>query len=278
MEPDRLLVGQMAAINNISQQTLRLYDRMGLLRPHIVDSQNGYRYYHINQSARLDMIQYMKACGMTLKEIKSQLDSRDRDLIKGLLKKRYDAIGRDMAELRRNRAAIARTLENYRRYETLPRGGEVFMEYIPQRKIYKHVSGWNFFDQDYTGYEFMLRDLKQNLTDQNLPAIYFCNVGTIIRKEKLLARELFSNEVFVFLDNSYAGPGEIEIIPGGTYIALCSDDFYKEAENVTHLLRHIARRKLEIAGDYICEVITEFPVFENNRPEMFYKVQIPVVF
>ena len=44
-----LSIGQMARINHISIQTLRLYDKMGLLKPVAVDAGSGYRYYSILQ-------------------------------------------------------------------------------------------------------------------------------------------------------------------------------------------------------------------------------------
>ena len=65
----RLTVGEMARLNHISEQTLRLYDREGLFSPVHRDERTGYRYYDIRQSAQLDMIRYMKALGMPLKEI-----------------------------------------------------------------------------------------------------------------------------------------------------------------------------------------------------------------
>lgn len=55
-------------------QTLRYYDKMGLLTPMIIDEQSRYRYYHINQCARLDMIHYMKCIGMSLENIITQFD------------------------------------------------------------------------------------------------------------------------------------------------------------------------------------------------------------
>lgn len=67
---EKMTIGQMARMNHISEQTLRLYDREGLLSPLGRDEKNGYRYYDIRQSAQLDMIQYMKALGMPLKEIR----------------------------------------------------------------------------------------------------------------------------------------------------------------------------------------------------------------
>ena len=77
MNFQRLSIGQMARLNNISEQTLRLYDREKLLCPAIRDGESGYRYYHIIQSAKLDMIQYMKAYGLKLREIKECLDRND---------------------------------------------------------------------------------------------------------------------------------------------------------------------------------------------------------
>ena len=56
MDHTYLTIGQMAALNHISAQTLRLYDREGLLKPEYQDPANGYRYYHIDQCAQLDMI------------------------------------------------------------------------------------------------------------------------------------------------------------------------------------------------------------------------------
>ena len=50
-----LTVGEMARLNHISEQTLRLYDKRGLLSPSFRGG-NGYRYYDIKQSAVLDII------------------------------------------------------------------------------------------------------------------------------------------------------------------------------------------------------------------------------
>ena len=61
---ERLTIGQMAKLNQVSEQTLRLYDKEGLLVPCHRGGDNNYRYYDIKQGAILDMIQYMKSLGM----------------------------------------------------------------------------------------------------------------------------------------------------------------------------------------------------------------------
>ena len=49
MDLQKLTIGQMAELNHISEQTLRLYDRVGLLKPRYIDRATGYRYYHESQ-------------------------------------------------------------------------------------------------------------------------------------------------------------------------------------------------------------------------------------
>ena len=90
MDLRRLTIGEMAALNHISEQTLRLYDREELLVPLHRDEKTGYRYYDIRQSARLDMIQYMKALGMSLKEIRLYLHNWNAGRLRRLLQRNRD--------------------------------------------------------------------------------------------------------------------------------------------------------------------------------------------
>lgn len=87
-----LTIGEMAKLNDVSQQTLRLYDKIDLLKPIHIDEITGYRYYDIKQSARMDIIQYMKSLGMHLKEIKVSLDKKNISIIEDILVKQNEQI------------------------------------------------------------------------------------------------------------------------------------------------------------------------------------------
>lgn len=277
MDLQKLSIGQMAELNHVSEQTLRLYDKEGLLVPRCVDPVTGYRYYHIIQSAKLDLIQNMKIYGMTLRQIRSFLDSNDPSALRALLTEQADSIEERIRQLRRSQSAITRTLDNYRRYEAMPRNGEIFLEYIPERRIFRYSCDVNYFDQDESGYEYMLRQMKTNLAANNMPLSYFTNIGTIIRREHLVPDALFSNEVFLFVDEDDSSQA-METLPAASYLCLCSDEFSMEAANVRRLLDYVQTRGCEIAGDYICEVVVDFPMLDFNRRRMFYKAQIPVRF
>ena len=277
MDLQKLSIGQMAELNHVSEQTLRLYDKEGLLVPRCVDPVTGYRYYHIIQSAKLDLIQNMKVYGMTLRQIRSFLDSNDPAALRALLSEQAASIEERIRQLRRSQSAITRTLDNYRRYEAMPQNGEIFLEYIPERRIFRYSCDVNYFDQDESGYEYMLRQMKTNLVANNMPLSYFTNIGTIIRREHLVPDALFSNEVFLFVDEDDSSQA-METLPAASYLCLCSDEFSMEAANVRRLLDYVQTRGCEIAGDYICEVVVDFPMLDFDRRRMFYKAQIPVRF
>ena len=110
-----LTIGQMAKLNGVSQQTLRFYDKMGLLSPLYRGEDNRYRYYNIRQSAVLDIIQYMKSLGVGLKDIKHQLDSQDLDYIEKALRQKQRQIDEEIQDLKFQRRAIERTIESFER-------------------------------------------------------------------------------------------------------------------------------------------------------------------
>lgn len=277
MNLQKLTIGQMAEMNHVSEQTLRLYDRKGLLRPQSVDRVTGYRYYHITQSARLDLIQNLKLYGMTLQQIKTILEEHDAGSLQRLLTRQTQAVEEKIRKLEHSLTAINRMVENYKRYEAMPQNGEIFIEFIPERYIYRYNCGINYFDQDQSGYEYMLRKLKHHIADQGIPFSYFCNVGTTIRRERLLAGELYSDEVFFFAEQ-VTSMDNLETLPAGAYVCLCSSEFSHEADNVRRLMDYITAHDCQILGDYLCEVIIDFLALDFEHRKVFYKTQIPVRF
>ncbi|MNO99846.1 Multidrug-efflux transporter 1 regulator [compost metagenome] len=268
----------MAKLNNISEQTLRYYDRIELLVPDTINNENGYRYYSIEQSAYLDMIQYMKALGMELKDIKKYLEQRDPSLMKSVLKQRSAQIDAQISDLQYQKRAIERNLQNFQRYQTSPPDGTIVLEYIEERYMYCVDTKMNFYDHGAQAYEEMLRKLKANLISNKLPQIYFCNAGTILRKRDLEQQRLFSCEIFVFVDNDLVSNELITVIPACTYLCIYCDQFEKEKEYISRLLAAIEEKGYVIDGDYICEVLTELPYLERNKRGMFLRLQVPIKF
>ena len=211
-----LTVGEMAKLNHISEQTLRLYDKRGLLSPSF-RGQNGYRYYDIKQSAVLDIIQYMKSLGISLKEIKHQLENRDLGRIEAALREKQRQTEEEIRLLKCQRRALERTVESFARWRAAPPDGTVQMEYIGARQMYVVDSGVNVYAHDVETYEEMLRDLKDGLVKDGLPQIYFCNAGTRMAQSDFEQGRLFASEVFVFVDREFVPEQLTATVPAGNY-------------------------------------------------------------
>lgn len=274
----KLTIGQMAKLNNISEQTLRLYDKLDLLTPHERDSSSGYRLYDIRQCAQLDMIQYMKSLGMNLKDIKKQMDHMYIPEIKNILCQKKSQIDQDIHEMKFQKRAVERTLESLERYECAPPKEKILLEYIGNRQMYYIDSKINIYDYGIDTYEKILRELKESLMANHLPQIYFCNAGSILRKENLIKHQFISTEVFVFVDRDFVKEELITTIPANNYLCIYCDSFSKEKEYAQRLLAEIDSKGYSICGDYICEVIAELPIIHKNERGMYLRLQIPIKF
>ena len=68
-EPTHLKIGEFAQVGQVSIATLRHYDQCGLLKPNALDPDTGYRYYTLDQLARLNRILALKDFGFPLEQI-----------------------------------------------------------------------------------------------------------------------------------------------------------------------------------------------------------------
>ena len=128
-------------------------------------------------------------------------------------------------------------------------------------------------------FEYILRELKKQVMVKNLPMVYFCNIGSIIREENLLKNNYYSTEIFVFLDNSFPPEENVEVIPEGKYACISfkgEEGFSNEIKYAEKLLNYVKDNGLAINGDYICEVITELPLLKNKTREMYIRLQVPI--
>lgn len=279
MDMEELLsIGDMAKINHITVNTLRLYDKWGLLKPAYINHETNYRYYDIKQNARLDLIAYMKELGMNLKEIKELLDKEDLNLIEAILIKKKAAIDQEIAERVRQRDAIKRTIYSLERYRKSPTPGTLTTEFIDERSIYKAYVSKNFYDYGLDAYEMILKEFKNNLIHENLPEVYYCNVGTFLSKENFLHQHFETHTSFIFVNEHFPLKEKVEKLESGMYACIYLDDFMDEKVYAKRLLDYCEKNHYEIIGDYICEVLIELTFFNQNNRSMYLRLQVPIAF
>ena len=107
---ERLTIGRLAKAADIGVETIRFYEREGLL-PEPERTASGYRQYAPDTVDRLDFIRRAKALGFSLGEIRELLGlaraDGDRAGVKALAEHKLAEIERRIEELRRMRAALA---------------------------------------------------------------------------------------------------------------------------------------------------------------------------
>ncbi|MBE5777982.1 MAG: MerR family transcriptional regulator [Clostridiales bacterium] len=100
-----MTIKDFAALCGCNAQTLRYYDRIGLLCPARVDQWSGYRYYNDRQAVDFVKIKNLQLAEFTIEEIKDLLRKTDKEV--------YDAFD---DKIRQQREKLSRILEIQKTY------------------------------------------------------------------------------------------------------------------------------------------------------------------
>ncbi|WEK54139.1 MAG: MerR family transcriptional regulator [Candidatus Cohnella colombiensis] len=141
MRKDQLYsIGQASKICNLSIQTLRFYDKIGLVNPSETDKYSGYRYYSNLDLLHIKIVQGLKSLNFKLEEISRTLKSEKLDRIMEMMETKH---AETLQEVRRLEQ-IATTIEQRMNQMTyLQALGDEFkkldvlveMKYIPDRYV-----------------------------------------------------------------------------------------------------------------------------------------------
>jgi DNA-binding transcriptional MerR regulator len=112
-----LKIGEVARLAGVGVETLRFYERSGLLnRP--ARSEGGYRLYDSQALKTLEFIKRAQSLGFTLEEIKriiaeSRAGQRPCAEVRETVRRRLTEIDEHMSQIRRYRNALATTLKQW---------------------------------------------------------------------------------------------------------------------------------------------------------------------
>ena len=71
-------IGETAKLLGVTPQTLRHYEKIGILNPRKIDEHTGYRYYSFDQFHIIDRIKYLQGLGLHLNDIGQIIKKGDR--------------------------------------------------------------------------------------------------------------------------------------------------------------------------------------------------------
>jgi DNA-binding transcriptional MerR regulator len=102
--PASLSIGDFARATNLSVKTLRYYHESGLLEPHEIDPNSGYRRYAAEQIPTAQVIRRFRDLDMSLDDIRAILSTRDISARNALIAAH---LGRVEQSLERTRGVVA---------------------------------------------------------------------------------------------------------------------------------------------------------------------------
>ena len=121
--------------------------------------------------------------------------------------------------------------------------------------------------------------LRKALMERGFLQAHSYNVGTSIKKEDFINGNFVPQDTFVFV--GYRDQPTLQgtvIVDSGMYACVYLDSFDDEVEYAKLLLQHCKENNRTVCGDYFCEIMTEFNVFDDSRRNMFLRLQVPVEF
>ena len=106
--PDRLTIGRLAKASAVGIETVRYYQRRGLLP--VPRASGAVRYYPVDLVRRIGFIKKAQTLGFSLKEIATLLDladGRNRRAVQSVTAARLAEVETKLADLTRMQAALA---------------------------------------------------------------------------------------------------------------------------------------------------------------------------
>jgi len=110
MSKDMLTISQLAKKCGISRTTVLYYERQELLLPSM-RSDNGYRWYGPKAVARLEAILAYRSFGLPVTKLATLLDRNDSASQESILLDQFNALEKDIQQLRLQQKAIVQFIE-----------------------------------------------------------------------------------------------------------------------------------------------------------------------
>lgn len=207
-------IGETASLLGITTQTLRYYDKIGLLSPEHCDENTGYRYYSFTQFHYIDRIKYLQGFGMQLKDIQKIIHSGRVDCLLPYLEKKKRAAVEELEALQ----GTIKDIEWYIDYFTyLDKGKNADYLYKIQLEDRYIIKSPCYYMEPLSNMEFRLAGVKSKKEYEKL---YFRRqYGYKVNVESLMKQEFYPMEYFIFLREKPDIDKKLyDVLPAGEYL------------------------------------------------------------
>lgn len=129
------LISEFAKLRDININSLRYYEKLGLLKPAYVDEKNNYRYYSAEQLQLLNKIILCVQLGIPLKEMAEYIDDNGNLQSQKLLEQGKIAAQKRIAEMQNNLNYIEASLKNIEENKKFANRKGIYFRNFKARKV-----------------------------------------------------------------------------------------------------------------------------------------------
>lgn len=249
-------ISQIAKIANVTTETLRHYDRIGLLKPCKTDQWTSYRYYSKQEIVRLNTICALRCMDLSLKDIKEILEVNDFEKIIDLLKQAETNADNKIAEIKYAQSKIKKARQFYESKSNNKAENEIFTINAPKRVILlsdklKEPSLENLWDYHRHFYEQVGDKNKGEFIFEDLAGIYESNGES----------HLFA------VCNRYSQIDGLKSLPEGKY--LCADCTEENRNKVLTKLIEVVKNQFCVIPEFTLQIIVLSGILQWN-----YQIQV----
>lgn len=265
-------IGQVAEMTGLSTQTLRYYDKIGILKPAVLDPKNNYRYYAVHQIMTLNVINSLKNIGLSLSDIKTYLGQDDLSYVLNLLTEQKSKVRRQIEELEQREQQLIEQIENVCVGIGYNFHSPIEIKKLPDRLVvYTTVKEINNID---------LIILKIN----ELIEIAKKNRWIVLGKPILIhhhacagqSTEEAGMDICMRVKSASPVSEKLKIIPEGAYASTYYKGPYEKFDEVCNFLHHwIENNDWKAAGKPLKLLIVDVSMTKNPA-NLLSEIQIPV--
>lgn len=263
-------IGEMSKLQNISVQTIRHYDKIGLLKPSYINEKTGYRYYSAKHLVILDLIKQCKAMGLSLDEIKELIENYTSfDSILNIMSNQKKMIDNKIKELSAVKNNI--TFLEERIKKSLKEGiDKVFIKYNEERRFIKYSNTKRYTEEFEINLSKTLVDLERSNSNSNKELAFAVSYEDIKKGDELI----YNNMLLGIKEGVKTEYENLITMPKGEYVTLNFDDDYNDTSKYyKKIMEYISKETIEVVGDFY-EIYIMTRVGNDGKEKSLGKIQI----
>lgn len=163
-------VSEFSKLSGVSPKSLRYYDKLGILKPAVIDSDNGYRYYSLTQIVRAECIKFFAELDIPLSSFKTFYDEENDCLhLEKLFSYSTEQIEKKLSAIRKNMNKLRDLQSEVLRVTKVSQTDGKMTTHIMQKKLWIEPCSYGFEE---AGYYHLAKEINKKISENGYSSGY----------------------------------------------------------------------------------------------------------